>query len=145
VSLKIEETQKCLNFMLRMSSRIVGRHFDNELRPLGLKATQFNILSVLTQKGASSITTISGILSMERSALARNLKPLELKGFVKLSPGKDKRVKIASVTAKGKKQLQKALPVWSKTQKELAKNLGAKEVKQLANITMKLRAFEQKK
>ena len=98
--------------MLRMSSRIVGRHFDDALRPFGLKATQFNILSVITQKGPSSITEISNALSMERSALARNLKPLQAKGYLKLGAGKDKRVKIAQVTAKGKKQLQKALPAW---------------------------------
>ncbi len=140
MSVKIEHTNNCLNLMLRMSSRIVGRYYDDALRPLGLKATQFNILSVLIQKGPSSITDISNVLSMERSALARNLKPLQLKGYVKLSPGKDKRVKVAQVTAKGKKQVEKAFPVWSIAQKELTKKIGAKEVKYIAGLTAKFRA-----
>src|SRR6516225_1728379 len=54
-----------------------GDVYDDVLRPLGLRVTQFNLLAVLTQTGPIAITALADLMGMERSALARNLKPIQ--------------------------------------------------------------------
>ena len=68
---------------------MLGRYYDDALRPMGLRITQFNILAVLAQTGPIAITALAEVLGLERSALARNLKPVTRKRFVIVSTGSD--------------------------------------------------------
>src|SRR6516225_3392721 len=83
----IEKTRGCLNLHLRRVSRQVSRHYDDALRPVGLRITQFTILAVLAQSGPLSLTDLANLLGMERSALARNLKPIAREVWVVVAPG----------------------------------------------------------
>ena len=131
---RLEETRECLNFLVRRTSRIVGRYFDAALKPTGLRATQFNVMSVLAQSGAVSFTQLAALLGMERSVLARNLKPLERQGFAAVSTGDDKRIRVAELTPLGKKKLRSVLPVWSKAHAHLSNELGASDVARLVGL-----------
>lgn len=131
---QLEETKGCLNFLMRRSSRIIGRHFDAMLKPTGLRSTQFNVLAVLAQTGPMSLTDLAGLLSMERSALARNLKPLQRQGLIIVSAGVDKRMRIAQLTKLGKENLQKALPFWSAAQARLLEDLGTDDITLLRTL-----------
>jgi DNA-binding MarR family transcriptional regulator len=96
--------------------------------------TQFNVLAVLAQSGAMPLTDLAQILGMERSALARNLKPLERDDLVSITVGEDKRARIATVTSQGKERLQKSLAHWSKVQKRLLEELGEENASHLAGL-----------
>jgi DNA-binding MarR family transcriptional regulator len=135
---RLEETRGCLNFLVRRSARIVGRCYDTALKPTGLRATQFNVMAVLAQSGALSFTRLAALLGMERSALARNLKPLERQGFAEVSAGTDKRVRVAVLTPRGKQKLLSSLPIWSKAQTRLANELAAGEVDRLVGLLKKV-------
>lgn len=137
MTVKLEETRGCLNFLLRRTSRIVARHYDDALRPHGLRATQFNVLSVLAQMGSTSLTELANVMAMERSALARNLKPLEREGFVTINSGNDKRTRIADVTTKGRRKLKIALPAWAAAHKAVYAILGSTEGTRLGNAARK--------
>ena len=141
MSVKLEDTRGCWNFLLRRTSRIIARHYDVALRPFGLRSTQFNMLAVLAQKGPTSLTELASFLAMERSALARNLKPLERLGYVSIKPGKDKRTRISEVTNAGQKKLMQALPAWSAAQKEVAKSLGDSESARFVRIVQKMGSY----
>ena len=112
----IEKTQVCLNFQLRRTSRLLGRYYDDALRPLGLRITQFNLLAVLAQTGPIAITALADLVAMERSALARNLKPIERRKLVTVTPGKDKRTRTVTLAPAGRRKLDEALPKWDQTQ-----------------------------
>jgi DNA-binding MarR family transcriptional regulator len=129
-----------LNFNLRRTSRLVGRHYDNALRPLGLRITQFNILAVLAQAGPTSATQLAHVLGMERSALARNLKPIARKGFVLVYQGGDKRTRLAELSRMGKRKLDEALPKWNRAQNELVAKLGPEQTDLLIQVLSKMRA-----
>jgi DNA-binding MarR family transcriptional regulator len=131
---RLEETRACLNFLVRRTSRIVGRYYDAALKPTGLRATQFNVMSVLAQTGPLSFTKLAAVLGMERSVLARNLKPLERHGFATVSPGNDKRVRVAQLTRRGKLKLRSMLPVWSTAQSQLSRELGARDAGRLVSL-----------
>jgi DNA-binding MarR family transcriptional regulator len=69
---------------------------------------------------------LSDWLGMERTTLVRNLRPLQRDGFVKASGGgRGSRVEL-SITAKGRKQIQKLRPAWKSAQRAAVKTLGEK-------------------
>jgi DNA-binding MarR family transcriptional regulator len=119
----IEKTQGCLNFQLRRTSRLLGRHSDDALRPLGLRITQFNLLAVLAQTGPIAITSLADLMAMERSALARNLQPIERRKLITVTPGKDKRTRTVMLAPAGRRKLEEALPVWDQAQTQLIRKM----------------------
>ena len=119
----IEKTQGCLNFQLRRTSRLLGRYYDDALRPLGLRITQFNLLAVLAQAGPIAITALAELVGMERSALARNLKPIARRKLVTVTPGKDKRTRTVTLAPAGRRKLEEALPEWDQAQTQLVRKM----------------------
>ena len=61
---------------------------------------------------------------MDRTTLTRNLQPLLKRDLVAIAPGEDRRVRNVQLTAKGKRLLEMALPLWSKAQSQLVEGLG---------------------
>jgi len=49
-------------------------------------------------------------LMMDRSSVTYTLQPLEKNGFIKFVPGVDRRSRVITLTAKGRRALVKALP-----------------------------------
>ena len=119
----IEKTQGCLNFQLRRTSRLLGRYYDDALRHLGLRITQFNLLAVLVQTGPIAITALAELVGMERSALARNLKPIERRKLVTVIPGKDKRTRTVTLAPAGRRKLEEALPEWDQAQTQVIRKM----------------------
>ena len=119
----IEKTQGCLNFQLRRTSRLLGLYYDDALRHLGLRITQFNLLAVLAQTGPIAITALAELVGMERSALARNLKPIERRKLVTVIPGKDKRTRTVTLAPAGRRKLEEALPEWDQAQTQVIRKM----------------------
>ena len=135
----IEKTQGCLNFQLRRTSRLLGRYYDDALRHLGLRVTQFNLLAVLAQTGPIAITALADLVAMERSALARNLKPIERRRLVTVTPGKDKRTRTVKLAPAGRSKLEEALPVWDKAQTRLIRKMEPDGASGLVRALAKIR------
>ena len=135
----IEKTQGCLNFQLRRTSRLLGRYYDDALRPLGLRITQFNLLAVLAQTGPIAITALAELVGMERSALARNLKPIERRKLVTVTPGKDKRTRTVTLAPAGRRKLEEALPKWDQTQTQLIRKMKPDGASGLVQALAKIR------
>lgn len=74
--------------------------------------------------GSVTVTRLAKMVVMDRTTLTRNLKPLEKKGLIKVTPGKDRRMKVVTLTEKGNETLIKALPIWEKAQAHIIKELG---------------------
>jgi DNA-binding MarR family transcriptional regulator len=103
-----------LNF--RQVTRVVTAHFDDALRPAGLRATQLNLLVLIEGAFATTITDLAAILAMDRTTLTRNLKLLRARGLVQAD-------RIA-LTAKGRKAAAAALPLWEGAQAGIVAGLG---------------------
>jgi DNA-binding MarR family transcriptional regulator len=135
----IEKTQGCLNFQLRRTSRLLGRYYDDALRHLGLRITQFNLLAVLAQTGPIAITALAELVGMERSALARNLKPIERRKLVTVIPGKDKRTRTVTLAPAGRRKLEEALPKWDQAQTQLIRKMKPDRASGLVQALAKIR------
>jgi DNA-binding MarR family transcriptional regulator len=114
----------CTCFSLRKAARVVTQLFDEQMAPSGLLVTQFSILGVIATMKESTMNQLAQYLVMDRTTLTRNLKPLEREGLIQITPGKDKRTRLISLTLKGVIALQKALPIWEQTQASMISQLG---------------------
>ncbi len=120
----LEMAQSCACFHLRRASRLVSQAFDQELKPSGLKVTQFTLLSVFVLHEDMAISKVARILGMDRTTLSRNLKLLEKMGLINLEPGEDRREQRVKVTEKGERAFWEAGMLWEKAQKKAMAGIG---------------------
>lgn len=118
--------ENCVCFNLRMATRIVTKFFDGEMRRHGIRPTQGTILLALSSKSAWSMAELSDCLGLERTSLVRNLQPLQRDGLVTADGGgRGNRVEL-TITAKGRKQVEKFMPAWESAQSTAVQVLGEK-------------------
>jgi DNA-binding MarR family transcriptional regulator len=122
--LKPEDGRNCTGFNLRKATRAVTQFYDAALQPSGLKSTQFSLLSTVERQGPIVMGGLAEVLVMDRTTLTRNLKPLEGQGLIRVEPGEDRRARIISLTAKGRKVVTTARPLWRQAQTEVVGRLG---------------------
>jgi DNA-binding MarR family transcriptional regulator len=84
----------CLCNALRQASRAVSRLYDEELRGVGLRTTQFSLLRRLRSAGKVRQRDLGGLTSLDETTLTRNLRPLIDAGWVAVRPGEDRREKL---------------------------------------------------
>jgi DNA-binding MarR family transcriptional regulator len=71
-----------------------------------------------------SISTLGFYMAMDRTSITRALAPLERDGLIDSRPGADKRIRIVSVTSKGRKLIENTEPEWRQAQKALMEIVG---------------------
>ncbi len=121
----------CANYHLRRADRVITQLYDETLRPSGLKATQFTLLTAVRLKAPVAINCLAGALLMDRTTLTRNLRPLQKEGWIVIAPGQDRRVREVSLTAEGRQVLDRAYPLWQQAQTHIAERLGVERMEHL--------------
>jgi DNA-binding MarR family transcriptional regulator len=125
--------KNCVCFNLRRVSRIMTQSFDAEMRRHGIRTTQGSVLAALHGAGVSNMAELSEMLGMERTTLLRNLRPLQRDGWVTVEGGgRGGRVEL-SITAKGRKQIEKLVPAWQSAQRTAVQTLGEKRWSTILN------------
>jgi DNA-binding MarR family transcriptional regulator len=119
-----ELLSECACFDLRRATRAVSRLYDDFLRDAGLNITQFSLLRLIGAEKDLSISTLGRYMVMDRTSITRALVPLERDGLIQSRPGADKRIRIVSVTKKGRKLVTDAEPKWRKAQEVLIDTIG---------------------
>lgn len=109
---------------MREVARKITRRYNDALKPLGIKVTQFTIMTGVALSEGRSLTEIASALGMDRTTLTRNLAPLELQGFVETYDEGQGRARSARLTDKGVVKMEAALPLWRAAQKSLKNQLG---------------------
>lgn len=117
-----ELAQACVCYNTRKVARAVTRLYDDALRPCGLRATQLTLLMVIETMGEPTISALAEQLVMDRTTLARDLRPMEAAGWVAVVPGRDRRTRIVRLTSAGDATLREALPLWRGTQAALVEH-----------------------
>jgi len=106
---------------VQRAARALARRFDDALRPIGLTNGQFSLLLSLNRPKPPGMTAVASLLAMDRTTLTAALKPLRRRGLVRitLDPA-DRRGRLMTLTANGRKLLARAVPVWQKTHATVA-------------------------
>src|SRR5712691_6215722 len=106
----------CFCNALRQASRAVSRLYDEELRGVGLRTTQYSLLRVLARAGQVRQGDLSGLASLDETTLTRNLRPLVDAGWIAVRSGDDRREKLVTITEAGTAKLAEARPAWERAQ-----------------------------
>jgi DNA-binding MarR family transcriptional regulator len=106
----------CLCGTLRQASRAVSRFYDDDLRSVGLRTTQYSLLYVLARAGKVRQGDLSGLTSLDETTLTRNLRPLVEAGWIEVRSGRDRREKLVTITDAGNLKLAEARPAWERAQ-----------------------------
>ena len=114
----------CLATRVRQLSRIVTRVYDDAMRPLGITASQFTLLTQLAQQDGITAVEIGGSLDIEKSTLSRNLKRLLALGHLTMDPPAGRRGRGLHLTQKGSDVIQRAYPVWRDAQSKSVGIMG---------------------
>jgi DNA-binding MarR family transcriptional regulator len=114
----------CIATRIRQLSRIITRVYDDAMRPLGITASQFTLLTQLAQQDGITAVEIGFTLDIEKSTLSRNLKRLFALGLITMDPLGGRRGRGLHLTPKGQAVLKKAYPMWQSAQQKAASVMG---------------------
>jgi DNA-binding MarR family transcriptional regulator len=106
----------CLCFALRQASRAVSRLYDEELRGVGLRTTQYSLLHLLRRSGEVRQRDLAERTLHDETSLTRGLRPLVEAGWVAVRAGDDRREKWFRITAEGEAKLKEARRAWERAQ-----------------------------
>ena len=112
----------CAN--LRRATRAVTQAYDAALKPSGLRATQFTMLAVLARRGQLRQSEFADVLGMDGTTLTRNLQPLLKQEWIGIDRDEDQRVRLISITERGRSVLEAAVPLWHEVQDRVRGGLG---------------------
>jgi DNA-binding MarR family transcriptional regulator len=116
---------RCHCLAARRSARAITRLYDAELRPHGLRATQFSILVALALAGPRPIGALAEGLGLDRTTLTRGAALLERDGWVAAEPSDDARERRLRLTRAGRRKLESAYPAWNAAQDSAERRLRA--------------------
>jgi DNA-binding MarR family transcriptional regulator len=120
--------QGCTNLKLRQLSRIVTRHYDSFVADVGLKITQYSLLSHVVKLGPIRPGDLARRMQMDASTLTRNLQPLAALGLLTVGAGADARSRLVSATEAGIAKQTQAQQAWKAAQLALNEQLGSERV-----------------
>jgi DNA-binding MarR family transcriptional regulator len=114
----------CLCATFRRTARALSQLYDEALRPLGVKTTQFTILQALSLTGEVSQGRLGEILALDSTTLTRTLAIMKRRKWVAMRQGRDGRERLISLSTAGRRQLELASPAWQAVQDRLRSQLG---------------------
>src|SRR5512138_1036894 len=104
--------RECTASNLRRAARAISGLYDARLEPVGLRGTQFSLLVALGLSGEPPVTALAERLGLDRTTMTRNLGPLVRNGLIEDTAAEDRRMRRVKLTAKGRRTLERALPLW---------------------------------
>lgn len=129
---------RCIAGRLRLVNRVVTGLYDDAFRPLGIKASQFNILVVAGKLGLARPSDVCAILRLDTSTLSRNVERMRAQGWLEVVPSEDARLQPFRLTTQGKRLLEQAAPAWKKAQQQAETLLGDDGVALLTRLAGEL-------
>lgn len=121
----MELARTCADFNMRRAARLVSQVFNQELKPAGIRITQFSLMVSAKMSENLVLHKLARVLGMDRTTLSRNLRLLEKNGLAELTKGDDRREVLVRLTPLGEETLQRALPLWAKAQQKVIDSVGS--------------------
>ncbi|MEA3196628.1 MAG: hypothetical protein QOF32_680 [Gammaproteobacteria bacterium] len=132
----------CTCGSLRKASRRISQFYDTALAPVGIKSTQFSILSEVDRGSAAGPVTMCELATamvMDRSTLGHNLKPLERDDLVTLRlSADDRRKRHVELTKKGRLILRKSRRLWRQAEGRFETIFGKEAAADLREVLLNI-------
>ncbi len=121
-----EVLRSCVCSRTRMLDRLLTQLYDDALAPIGLRANQLTVLSLVASMDGLRAVDVSRYLEMDKSTVSRGLALLREKGWVE-----DRGPKTLALTREGSSILSRAMPHWRRAGEEAEHLLGETSVEAL--------------
>jgi DNA-binding MarR family transcriptional regulator len=132
----------CTCGSLRKASRRISQFYDTALAPVGIKSTQYSILSEVDRgslEGPVTMCELATAMVMDRSTLGHNLKPLERDDLVILRlSADDRRKRYVELTKKGRLTLRKSRRLWQHAEGRFESIFGKKPAADLRAVLLSI-------
>ena len=126
-----EFAEACACTHVRKAARVITQLYDTFLQPSGLRMTQYTVLVMIALSEGDTVIQLAEKLAMDRSALARALKPLESQGLILVEPGSDRRTRLVQLTEEGRSTLIRTHPYWLQAQEQVTAHFGEQQTRLL--------------
>lgn len=114
----------CVLRHVTRTSRAIVAAFDRALEPARLTGHQFNLMMTLTLSGDLTVGVLAEQLGMDPTTVPRVAAPLRRERLIASRIGDDRRQRVLTVTARGRRRLAAALPLWEAQQQRVIAALG---------------------
>ena len=128
----------CMCASFRRASRALTQLYEDALRPVGLRASQFTVLQTLSLAGEVTQGKLGQILAMDSTTLTRTLNIMGRHGWIAKRRGEDRREWRMRLSKAGEAEFKQALPHWEKAQTRLRRQLGEELSDNLMKLTQKV-------
>ena len=130
----VQKPSACFCVNVRRASRAITKIYDQTMAPSGLKVTQYSLLNNIDAHGPLNISALAKLLTLDRTTLVRNLKPLEAAGFIENRPSPNPRERQVSITNHGRQTVALAQPLWKQAQRRMSQHIGAENLGMLGHL-----------
>ena len=135
--------QDCNCLAIRQAARHVTQFYDQLFAPVGLRATQYAILSRLKRDGPMTINALAGALVMDRTTLGRNILPLQRDGLIEVvAAAADRRRRELRLTAEGTEKQRQGSGRWAVAQERFDEVFGGGRAVALRGLLREVVASE---
>jgi len=125
---------QCLALKVRQASRVLTAHYDEALRPHGLKASQLNLLVMVGALGGARPAELCRRLDLEKSSLSRGAERLEAGGWLeRRRPARGRGLRY-HLSRTGRRRLERALADWRGADARARRRLGRAGVQALESL-----------
>jgi DNA-binding MarR family transcriptional regulator len=122
-------------FRVRALSRTLTALYEEELRPLGLKASQMNVMTAIALSGEARLSTLANAIALEPSSLSRVVDVMRRNGWVEtVTDPDDERARLVRLTDAGNALYAEAIPLWRKAQSRARELLGQEDAEVFAGL-----------
>lgn len=124
----------CFCLQTRKAAFSIKEFYDKMLAPAGVTVRQYSLLLNILRLGVCSVRELSDATGLDRSTLARSLKPLFSGGYVVDTKERNCRDSRLRLTYKGESTLCKAAGLWRSAQEEIMSRFGSEGMQKFYSV-----------
>ena len=133
---KCIDNTACHCLKMRRSAENVIHFYDTVLVPSGLTARQYSLLFAINALQRCNVRELADYTLLDRSTLARSLKPLLQAGFIADKKKDGARDSVLLLTAKGEQTYRLAALLWATAQKQIEEKVGRENLAELERLLL---------
>lgn len=137
---RIDNTS-CHCLKIRRSAENVIHFYDTVLAPCGLTARQSSLLYAVYQQRGCNVRELAEATLLDRSTLARSLKPLLQAGYIEDRKKTGARDSVLVPSPQGERIYRQAELLWHTAQKQFEAKIGRENVQALEQLLLLLQAL----
>lgn len=130
---RIDNTS-CHCLKIRRSAENVIHFYDTALASCGLTVRQYSLLFAINKLHTCNVRELSEAALLDRSTLARSLKPLLQGGYIEDKKNVGARDSVLVLTEKGEQIYRQAAALWTTAQKQIEEKVGRENIEALENL-----------